>query len=100
MNPSRKAQQTKIVALHCKTHIRLEIELSGRLRKNLSEELGVDQAQLSRWEAENYPATFPIHLLPAWTRYVGPGLLEYLAREAGYELKPMEHLAHLDAAGM
>ena len=83
---SKQSDREKIVLTHFKRRMRLEIELSGCQRKNIADEISTDQPQLSRWEHENYPGTLPSHLLPAWTRYVGPGLLAYLAREAGYDL--------------
>lgn len=73
-------------ALRFKAHLRLHIETCGEQRKNIAGACDSDQPQLCRWENENYSGTLPSHLLPAWTRYVGPGLMAYLAREAGYDL--------------
>jgi hypothetical protein len=66
--------------------MRLQLELSGVPRKVLAEELGADDVRLCRWLNDNYPDRFPADLLPVWTREVGPGLLNWIARETGREL--------------
>jgi hypothetical protein len=64
----------------------LELMLSNRERKAVAPEFPVSLATLSDWFNEEKPAAMGAQWLPAWSREIGPGLLRYLAKEAGYDL--------------
>ena len=64
----------------------LELMLSNRERKAIAPAFPVSVASLSDWLNEDRPAAMGGQWLPAWTREIGPGLLRWLAKEAGYDL--------------
>jgi len=69
-----------------KHRMNLELLLSGRERKAIAPDLPASQATLCDWLKEGKPSVMGAHWLPAWTREVGPGLLRWIAKEAGYGL--------------
>lgn len=74
------------LAKRFKKRMAMEVMLSRRERKAIAEDIPISQASLSDWMNTGKAAAMPTWWLPAWTREVGPGLLRWIAKEAGYGL--------------
>lgn len=68
-----------------KARLRFELDedLCGLPKKNIAILLAFAPEQLSRCLGENYPDDLPAHKVPAVTRKIGPGYMEWLAEECG-----------------
>lgn len=66
-----------------KRRLRLEHELSGLSNKALAIGLNTAEAQLTRYEGEQYQDDLPAHKLPALTHELGPGYMQWLAIQCG-----------------
>lgn len=66
-----------------KRRLRLEHELSGLSNKALAIGLNTAEAQLTRYEGEQYQDDLPVHKVPALTQEAGPGFMEWLALQCG-----------------
>lgn len=67
------------------------LDETGRKWEDIAHENRVDVSLLSKWTSNKHP-------MPAWrlirfTRTVGPGLLTWIANQAGYELRPLNEKA-------
>lgn len=76
-----------------KARMNMEIALCQRERKAIGADMGISQATLSDWLSEGKIESMPAHMLPAWTREVGRGLLSWVARENGLDLVDREDSA-------
>lgn len=73
-----------------KSRMALEIALSRRERKAIAEDMGISHPTLCDWLNEGKQESMPAHWIPAWTREVGRGLLQSLAKENGLMLVDAE----------
>lgn len=63
--------------------------------EQIAPKLGVDDSFLSKWtKRDSGKDFFPLFRLVRWTRFVGPGLLRWVAKQCGYEIVPRD--AHMD----
>ena len=68
-----------------KARLRHEVdpEISGQSQKAIAIDLRVDEAQLSRYLSDQYRDDIPAHKVPALTRSIGPGYMEWLGIQCG-----------------
>lgn len=82
-----QSQSRSIDPLKLKSKARLRYEtdeeVCGRNKKAIAYELRTSDAQLCRYLGDGYADDLPAHKVPLLTREVGPGYIEWLAREAG-----------------
>ncbi len=58
--------------------LRIELELCGRPRKAILDQLALNESQLSRILSDDADASFPSDLVPIWTEAIGPRYAEWL----------------------
>ena len=81
--PQGQSRTIDPMKLKSKRRLRLEHELSGLSNKALAIGLTTSEAQLTRYEGEQYPDDLPAHKIPALTQEAGPGFMEWLSIQCG-----------------
>ena len=63
--------------------------------ETIAHDLKVDDSFLSKWTARGSNKDFfPLFRLVVWTKFVGPGLLRWVARKCGYEIVALHRHGH------
>ena len=81
--PQGQSRSVDPMKAKAKCRLRLEHELSGLSNKALAIGLNTAEAQLTRYEGEQYQDDLPAHKLPALTHELGPGFMQWLALQCG-----------------
>lgn len=81
--PQGQSQPLDPMKAKAKRRLRLEHEISGLSNKALAIGLNTSEAQLTRYEGEQYQDDLPAHKIPALTGELGPGYMEWLAVQCG-----------------
>ena len=77
-----------------KARLRREVEISEIPQKAFAYGLKTSEAQLTRYLGDQYPNALHDHELPAVTRELGPGYMEWLAIQCGGVYHHGEHAPH------
>ena len=83
--PQDQTRPLDPLRLKSKERLRKEVdpEISGQSQKAIAIDLRVDEAQLSRYLGDQYRDDIPAHKVPALTRSIGPGYMEWLGIQCG-----------------
>lgn len=81
--PQSQSRTVDPMKAKAKRRLRLEHELSGLSNKALAIGLNTSEAQLTRYEGEQYQDDLPAHKIPALTQELGFGYMEWLAMQCG-----------------
>jgi hypothetical protein len=84
--------------LKLKARFRLEIESAGLPQKAVAIGAGIDEGHLSRLLNDSHGDALPAHKLPAITRELGPGLMEWIALQCGGVYVHGTEAQHIEAA--
>jgi hypothetical protein len=84
-SPQGNSRSIDPLKLRSKARLRFETEeeVCGQHKKAISFELRTSDAQLTRYLGDQYGDDLPAHKVAYLTRGVGPGYMEWLARESG-----------------
>ena len=94
----RQPEKLDTPKLKFKRRIRLELESSGVPHKAVAIEAGLDAGFFSRAIRDDHDEAIHAHSLPAITRELGPGLMEWLAGQCGGTYQHGADAQHIEAA--
>ena len=81
--PQGQSRTVDPLKIKSKARLRLELETAGIPHKALAYGINTPEAMLSRILADHCPDDLPSHKVPALTRELGPGYMEFLALQCG-----------------